>query len=251
MNLAYLEIDYNRSAYDAMPKAMRDAFIEKMLISWLYHEHALEGVVLTQQDIHRALTHRPCRNYCDGRIQQSQQLLHSALIDLLNAPKDRGQSVSLEWLKQIHTALCPDQSEQAGRYRKRDTSPGVYNLDVVPCSSISYYLRKFIDLYEDTYKGYHPVRAAAMTHWEFMKVFPFDERTGLVGRLLLNYILISNDYPPAIIHANDRHVYFQALNNHANDLIPVIVESIKSTIQAAEQFSHHYFTEHASKRVAL
>lgn len=241
MNLTYLEIDYSRSTYDAMSPTMRAAFTHKLLISWLYHEHALEGVVLSEEDIDRALTNKPCRNYCDGRTQRSQQMLHRAILSLLDGPRDAGKSMDMEWLKQLHTDMSDPQSDQAGRYRKRDSSPGVYNLDVVPHASISYYLRKFMTMYEEQLIHMHPVRAAALAHWEFMRVFPFDERTGLVGRLMLNYILISNDYPPAIIHANDRHLYFAALSSHPNDLVPLIVESIKATIGAAEHFSQSYF----------
>ena len=250
MNLTYLEIDHNRSAYDAMPLAMRAKFMERLSQGWLYHEHALEGVVLTQQDIQRALEQRPCRNYCDGQVQKSLRALHGAIHGLMAGPRDRGQSVSLEWLKEQHAGLCSPGEEIAGRYRKRDTSPGVYNLDVAPAASISYYLRKFIDQYHQELRQAHPVRAAAIAHWEFMRVFPFDERTGLVGRLLMNYILISHDYPPAIIHANDRHLYFNALNGHATDLISVVVEAVGATTRAAEMFSREYFAP-AGHRAAL
>lgn len=241
MNLTYLEIDYNRSAYDAMPAAVRAKFLERLSLGWLYHEHALEGVVLTSEDIDRALCHRPSRNYCDGQVQKSLRALNQAIMALMHGPRDRGQSVSLEWLKEQHGALCTAGEDCAGRYRKRDTSPGIYNLEVAPAASISYYLRKFIDQYHEGILKLHPVRAAAIAHWEFMRVFPFDERTGLVGRLLMNYILVSSDYPPAIIHANDRHLYFNALAGHPTDLIPVVLEAVGATTRAAETFSQQYF----------
>ena len=236
MKLAYLEIDYRRSTFDAMTARERRAFMERASISWLYHEHAIEGVVLSEADIHRALEGRPSRNYCDGRTQRSLRRLHASLAEIQHQAAFGCPEVTLEWLKERHAALCDQDDPCAGRYRKRDTSPGVYNLDVSPASSISYYFRKFIDMYETELRSSHPVRAAALAHWEFMHVFPFDERTGFVGRLMLNYILLRNDYPPAIFHAQDRHHYFGALGGHRADMVPVVVEAGGSTIRAAEAF---------------
>ncbi|MEC9397982.1 MAG: Fic family protein [Myxococcota bacterium] len=249
MNLAYLEIDYHRSAYDSMPEQLRAAFMDRLVISWLYHEHALEGVVLEEEDIWRALNNQPCRSYCDRQIHKQIRRMYALFHQILEEAGSQ-EPITLEWLKDTHTALCDASDEAAGRYRKRDTSPGVYNLDVVPSNSISYYFRKFIDIYNEELIGSHPVRAAAIAHWEFMKVFPFDERTGLVGRLMLNAILIRNDYPPAIIHANDRHTYFAALSGHRTDVIPTVVEAVSATIEAVETFSHR-FNATISHRVAL
>ena len=147
------------------------------------------------------------------------------------------ESAAVALVEAQHAARCEDGEEEAGRYRKRDTSPGVYNLDVVPSQSISYHFRKFLDVYESELLDAHPVRAAALAHWELMKVFPFDERTGLVARLMMNAILIRHDYPPAVIHASDRQTYFAALNGHKVDMIPVVVEAVSSTISAATAFS--------------
>lgn len=235
MSLTYLEIDQARADYLELSDELRQAFDERLFQSWLYHDHMLEGVVLTESDIHRALIGRPCRNYCDGLVQKSLRRMRGA-IHQLEADARSGVDISMDWLKDLHRQMCDVDDEHAGRYRKRDTSPGVYHLDVIPHKSISYYFHKFLEEWETELRGLHPIRAAAMAHWEFMRVFPFDERTGIVGRLMMNYILIKNFYPPAIVHANDRHHYFDALNGHRADMVPVVVEAMKGTIEAARVF---------------
>ncbi|MBA2664747.1 MAG: Fic family protein [Bradymonadaceae bacterium] len=154
----------------------------------------------------------------------------------------RGDELTIEWIKDLHARMCEPGDENAGRYRKRDTSPGIYNLDVAPAASISYYFRKFMETYNDELIAYHPLRGAAIAHWEFMRVFPFDERSGLVGRLMMNFILLRHNYPPAIIHATDRHHYFAALAGHRTDLVPVVVEAVGATINAAQGFSRRAAT---------
>lgn len=248
MNLTYLEIDHQRSHYDQLTGPARHAFMDRLIFSWLYHDHALEGVVLTDRDIWRALSGQPVRNYCDGLVQKSLLRQRDIALSFFDRTR-RPEALTIDFIKQLHCQLCDDGDEAAGRYRKRDTSPGVYNLHVVPHASISYYFRKFMDIFENELSLYHPVRAAAIAHWEFMKVFPFNEKSGIVGRLMMNYLLVRAGYPPAIIHAHDRHLYFSALDGGRMDLVPLVVDAISSAVDAAREFAAQ--DVHAQPAMAL
>lgn len=239
MNLTYLEVDHQRSDYDCLTGATRHQFMERLAVSWIYHDHALEGVVLSETELRRALDNAPVRNFVESQTQKSLQRQLKLIHFLFEAARER-REISIEFIRELHVRLCEPGDENAGRYRKRDTSPGVYNLNIVPAASISYYFRKFIDMWELELKDLHPIRAAAIAHHEFMRVFPFDERSGMVGRMLMNYILISNGYPPAVIHALDRHTYFSALDGYRTDLIPVLIDAVSSTINAARAFSSSF-----------
>lgn len=235
MNLTYLEIDHQRSTYHNLSASPSSDFVTKLVDSWLYHDHALEGVVLSQEDLERGKAGLPSRNYCDARVQRSLRAMREA-ITFIHESAAAGNALSIDWLRELHTMLCPPGDEAAGRYRKRNTSPGVYHLEVAPANSISYYLHKFIDIYESELVDLHPIRRAAMAHHEFMKVFPFDERTGVVGRLMMNFLLIEKKFPPAIIHASNRHLYFTALGEHRAAMIPVAADAIRATIHAAHSY---------------
>lgn len=236
MNLTYLEVDHQKSHYDCLNGDQRRNFLDRLAVSWIYHDHALEGVVLSETELHRAIENAPVRNFVESQTQKSLQRQLSLITFLYDSAKER-REISVEFIRELHVRLCDPRDENAGRYRKRDTSPGVYNLNIVPAASISYYFRKFLDTWEEELKHLHPIRAAAIAHFEFMRVFPFDERTGMVGRMLMNYILISQGYPPAIIHALDRHHYFSALDGYRTDMMPVVIDAVSSTIGAARTFS--------------
>ncbi len=239
MNLTYLEIDHNRSSYDALVGDAKRAFIDQLMLGWMFHDHALEGVVLTHEDLRRALSGQPVRNYVENQTQKSLLRLREAALDLFEWAHGDTE-LTMDFIKEMHERLCDDDCEHAGRYRKRDTSPGVYHLDVVPQGSISYYFRRMMEMWEEELQFIHPIRAAAIMHWEFMRAFPFDEKTGVVGRLLMNAILIRGGYPPAIIHQMDRQTYFDALNGRREEMIPVIVEAIRATIECATDFGARY-----------
>ncbi len=233
MNLTYLEIDTQRAIYQELIEAPSSMFFERLVLSWMYHDHALEGVVLTPEDMNRAFGGLPSRNYCEGVIYHSLTSLRDA-VDYIHESARRGDELTLDWLRDVHTRISPTNSESAGRYRKRDTSPGVYHLDVAQANSISYHFHKLLDRYESELSSMHPVRQAAIAHWEFMKVFPFDEKTGVVGRLMMNFLLLKNHFPPALIHATDRHLYFGALNGTREDMVNVVADAVRSTVTAAK-----------------
>jgi len=250
MSLAYLEIDQARSEYTTLPAEIRREFDARLIQSWLYHDHMLEGVVLTQGDITRALEGRPCRNYCDRVIHKSLRRM-MGIIEQMDQDARAGVEVSQAWIKGLHQALCDADEPAAACYRTRNTSPGVYHLDVVAGVAIEAEFENFLARWETEFRGLHPIRAAALAHHEFMRIFPFDGRTGVVGRLMMNYILIKNFYPPAIIHASDRHYYFAALNGHPSDMVPVLVEAMKGTIEAARAFRQDFNAHHHAHRIAM
>jgi Fic family protein len=235
MNLTYLEVDHARSPYDALTGTQREAFYDRLALSVLYHDHALEGVPLSRDEIDRALDEKPCRNYCDEQTQKSLLRLRDSMASVRREARD-GREITVDWIETLHRDLCDADDEAAGAYRERNTSPGVYNLDIVDSEDVAERLEQFVADCKGEFRQYHPVRRAAVAHWEFMRVFPFDARTGVVGRLLMNFMLWRNDYPPATIHAQDRHHYFQALRGHRSDMVPVLVDGLKATISAAEDF---------------
>jgi hypothetical protein len=238
MKLTYFDLDYERIHYQKLRGVAWEEFHNRLVASWLYHDHALEGVVLKEGDLDRALRGFPTRSWCETARHLSLTRMRALIYELLES-SSQPVNPSLDEYRRIHTKLCDTNDPSAGRYRKRDTSPGVYNLEVAPANSISYYLRRFLEQMQTELENCHPVKAAAIAHWEYMRVFPFDGKSGVVGRVMMNSMLLSRGYPPAIIHAHDRHHYFSALQGHRNDLIPIIVEAMTSTIEAAKAFAAH------------
>jgi len=61
-------------------------------------------------------------------------------------------------------------------------------------------------------KETHPLVLASQLHYDFIRIHPFDDGNGRVARLLVNYVLMKNEYPPIIVKAADKDKYLTALN---------------------------------------
>jgi Fic family protein len=80
----------------------------------------------------------------------------------------------------------------------------------------------------------HPVVHAAVHHAWFERIHPFSDGNGRVGRLLLNFMLIQQGYPPAVILKGQRPRYLKALEladeNNPSLLAEVIARSVSGTL---------------------
>ncbi len=210
------------------------AFEERLRLSWLYHDQAMEGISLQEDDVHRALRGEPGRHWSDGVLLRQIRATWEAIGAILRRPHSQRLTLELEELKSYHALLLPDGDPAAGRYRKDETPPTHYNHEITRTPSISYRLRKLVEQLNGEYAAMHPLKAAAHIHHDFMTIWAFDERSGTAGRLLLNDWLLSAGYPVAIIPAVLRQEYFDALATSPQATLGVLLEAIQLTLRAAE-----------------
>ena len=79
---------------------------------------------------------------------------------------------------------------------------------------------------EDTKNETHPVALAALLHYKFVRIHPFDDGNGRMARLIMNYVLLKHDLPPVIIKSKDKPNYLLALQQADADNIDAFVKYI-------------------------
>jgi Fic family protein len=80
-----------------------------------------------------------------------------------------------------------------------------------PFKDVEKLLEILVKWYTNHRNKYPPLLLAALIHNEFETIHPFQDGNGRVGRLLLNYVLLKNDYPPINIKLKDRQRYYKVL----------------------------------------
>jgi fido (protein-threonine AMPylation protein) len=56
-----------------------------------------------------------------------------------------------------------------------------------------------------------PLEIAALFHYRYIRIHPFEDGNGRIARLLVNYILAKHGYPMIVVHDSDRNGYLGAL----------------------------------------
>ena len=125
-------------------------------------------------------------------------------------PLDEGK------VKDIH-ALLMENIQVGGVYR--DVQVYISGARHMPPPPTLMY-RQVKDFYVDlSWKGkeLNPVELAAWTHAEFVKIHPFTDGNGRTSRLIMNYQLMAEGFPPISIAKEDRLEYFKTLDAYAVD----------------------------------
>ena len=226
-------------------KNLLNEFHDRLDFSWIYHDNALEGVVLSYHELKAAI---------DKNIISDVSLIpsytdiknHKEAIDLVrDTSGKRRTTYDLDFIKKIHGTLNAEEilprnykpPRNPGQYRKDNPLHRLYFHEIAPPEKISYRMRKLVEwLGSDEARRTHPIKRAAKVQYRLIGIFPWPRHSGKVARLLMNAILLREGYMPAIVHAIERQRYYDALRNPHSGLTTLMCDSISGTIEAAERF---------------
>ena len=224
----------------AAPEEARKDYFLKLDLSWIHHDSALEGVVYSIPELAAAMQGQPPSD--PSLVPTFDEIRQNkAAVDLVREMATRKKlKIDLDTLKDLYVCLAPEEVEgkKPPAYRKDMPIHRLYFHEIAPPDKISYKLRQFTQWVNaaETKRTTHPVRLAAKAHFHLLHIYPFPKHSGKVARLVMNLILISNGYPPAIIHATERQRYYDALKTNDNALATVVREALVSSMESAIRY---------------
>ena len=235
MELSYIRLDDRLDAVQLaeirVPSWAQSEFQRRFLMSWLYHELSLDGLALTAGDIERALEGREGRDYCDAELLKKVRRLATA-IQRLKVASARREKVTRGTLFEYQAILCGHQSNDPVRQTSGATQ--AYKHDVIEPDQIEGALRRVISSVNADIYVKHPLELAIATHYQLVKIWPFEEHSASVARLVANQILFTHGYPPSLIHAHDRQAYYHALHYDPRRLRALVLEATEDQITLRE-----------------
>ena len=134
-------------------------------------------------------------------------------------------------MSKIHSGLMENIDPRKG-YRVVDVHVIRANFDATPAPFVKTDMDLLLKWYNENKKKLHPLVLAAIFHHKFEKIHPFMDGNGRTGRMVLNYILMKNYYPPLIIHKKTRADYLEVLRKaDKSDLTKSSKENYSSLAQ--------------------
>ncbi len=75
-----------------------------------------------------------------------------------------------------------------------------------------------VDWYNDAERSgkFTSIELAAIFHYRYIRIHPFEDGNGRIARLMVNYILTRHDYPMIVVRSRKKKEYLEAL--HRTDL---------------------------------
>jgi Fic family protein len=242
MDAKFFELDAKmevlRSRMAAFPPDVIKGYQDKLDVSWIFHDNALEGVVLSYSELKAAI---------DQRIISDVTLIpmyeevrnHKLAVDFIRSAQGTKKAVpiDLDLVRKLYALLTPEAAAKGFPYRRDNPLHRLYYHEIATPDKISYKMRKLGEwMVSDEFGDLHPITRAARTHFRLLSVYPWTRNSGKVARLLMNFMLIRWGYLPAVIHSIERQRYYEVLRHENDGLLNLIVESLENAIETTSRF---------------
>jgi Fic family protein len=232
------KMDALRAKLTSFPARITKDFQERLDVSWIFHDHALEGVVLSYSELKAAVDQRIISDVTLIPMYEEVRS-HKQAVDFVREASQakKRPEVDIELVRKLYGIVTPDQVAKGVPYRKENPLHRLYYHEIAPPEKIAYKMRKLQEWLESPeYRHLHPILAASRLQFRLLSAYPWTKNTGKVARLLTNYILISNGYLPAIVHSIERQRYYEALRHENDGLTHLILESLQNSIETTAKF---------------
>jgi len=194
--------------------------IVKNLEDWLrveltYSSNAIEGNTLsrieTAEVIEKGVSVIISGKALKDQLEAVNHAKAIGFIKYLAKERKNHSKITEEDINTIHkTIMSGIDNEWAGRYRETEVFIKGTSVELPQPTKVPYLMNEFIQ-WLSSQKRTHPIRVAADAHYKLVSIHPFMDGNGRTARLIMNLILIINDYPMAIIRNEERTQYLDSL----------------------------------------
>ena len=93
-----------------------------------------------------------------------------------------------------------------------------------------------------------PIELAALFHYRYIRIHPFEDGNGRIARLLVNYILTRHNYPMIVVRSRDKSKYLESLHQADIEVGSVPSDGAHADITQIRPFLR-YFNDLVAKEV--
>lgn len=85
-----------------------------------------------------------------------------------------------------------------------------------------------------------PVELAALFHYRYIRIHPFEDGNGRIARLMVNFILTRHDYPMIVVRSRRKSEYLEALHQADLEVGPVPGDGANAEIKDIRPFLKYF-----------
>jgi len=204
---------------------------QKFTEEFVYNTNAIEGSSVEKSEVPDIL---------EGHAKNKDEEETKGVANAIEFIRTTSEDLSLNLILRLHELCFLKSKHFAGKLRNVEVvisnSSGEIIHQGIPAKEVKSALLEMVDWYKKNKDKFKPLVLSVLIHNQFEYIHPFQDGNGRVGRLLLNYILIRNNYPPVNINLEDRQEYYKCLRDYdlIQDVKPMlrfIINQYKKTLK--------------------
>ncbi|OGQ06724.1 MAG: hypothetical protein A3G32_05735 [Deltaproteobacteria bacterium RIFCSPLOWO2_12_FULL_40_28] len=200
------------------------------LLQFTYHTNSIEGSTLTLRDTQTILFDNQVvpRHSLVEHLEVSNH--RQAFTKILEAAKEK-ETLTLNLIFELHQILMSGILTDAGHFRNHPVR--IVGTNLIPPNFLKV-SEKMEELISQMQVTKDPL-GMIMQHAWFEAIHPFSDGNGRIGRLLLNFQLLSQGYPLLVIHTENKSIYYDTLEkaqlqNVYSPLIEFVLKEMESIL---------------------
>ena len=181
---------------------------------------------------------------------------HNVCLNMVRQEASEGRPLTENFIRQIHKVMLREDYEvhrqlpggkttsytvHAGRYKTRPNSvitPSGERFEYASPEETPALMTDLLDWYRDADASgwYTPIELAALFHYRYIRIHPFEDGNGRISRLMVNFILLSHDWPMLVVKTANKDKYLAALRLVDNITGPIPSEGSHASMEQAKAF---------------
>ena len=218
--------------------------LDSFRVLFAYHSGKIENEDITYHDTREIFENGKVVGYTGDPRALFELQNQKVCYDFLKSRIIEKKPLSIPLILEIHRILTAGvyaerryliNEERPGEFKKHDYVTGKNEVGSSP-EDVEADLSELLEEVNAIGKQ-SPLKAGAYFHARFENIHPFADGNGRVGRILLNYWLMINDYPPTIIHEEDKRRYYAALQEYDEEetITPLVAFLEEQTVKTWER----------------
>ena len=252
--MKYLNIKKALAAWqDLQPLSEKDRerLSRRFTVDFNYNSNHIEGNTLTYGQTEILLLFGKVIGEADVRDVQEMTASNVGLKMMTEEAAVKEMPLTQNFIRTLHQTLLRE--DYAGQYKTRPNSVITRYGDRFEYASPEETPGLMADLV-DWYNAAEqegklsPVELAALFHYRYIRIHPFEDGNGRIARLMVNFILTRHDYPMIVVRSRKKSEYLEALHQADIEVGPVPSDGAHAGIKDIRPFLK-YFNEMVATEV--
>src|SRR5688572_5625432 len=132
-----------------LPQTLVVEFARRLDVSWIYHDSALEGVVLSYSEIKAAIDTKIISDVTLIPSYEEIKAFKQAMEWCDETAQNRKRPINVETIRKLYSMLTPDEAAKGIPYRKENPLHRLYYHEISPPDKILGKMKKLAEWFDD------------------------------------------------------------------------------------------------------